>query len=102
MGIRERFLLPRWLTLRHSRLAQKKCQIRRSMTKQNGGRFTASYKLCILPELDRCTESGQVGALLRREGLYSSHLTRVAAGTTSRRAARSFSEAARADCGLRR
>src|SRR3712207_4741331 len=38
--------------------------------------FTASYKLRILQELDRCTAPGQVGALLRREGLYSSHLTK--------------------------
>jgi len=38
--------------------------------------FTASYKLRILQELDRCKEPGQVGALLRREGLYSSHLTK--------------------------
>jgi transposase-like protein len=38
-------------------------------------RFTAEYKLRILREADRSTESGQLGALLRREGLYSSHLT---------------------------
>jgi transposase-like protein len=38
-------------------------------------RFTAEYKLRILREADLCTEPGQVGALLRREGLYSSHLT---------------------------
>jgi transposase len=38
-------------------------------------RFTAEYKLRILREADRSTEPGQVGALLRREGLYSSHLT---------------------------
>jgi transposase len=38
-------------------------------------RFTAEYKLRILREADRCTEPGQLGALLRREGLYSSHLT---------------------------
>lgn len=38
-------------------------------------RFTAAYKLGILQEADRCTKPGQVGALLRREGLYSSHLT---------------------------
>lgn len=38
-------------------------------------RFTAEYKLRILREADACTESGCVGALLRREGLYSSHLT---------------------------
>ena len=37
--------------------------------------FTAEYKLRILKEADNCTEPGQVGALLRREGLYSSHLT---------------------------
>jgi transposase-like protein len=38
-------------------------------------RFTAEYKLRILREVDRCTQPGQLGALLRREGLYSSHLT---------------------------
>jgi len=38
-------------------------------------KFTAEYKLRILDEADGCTESGQIGALLRREGLYSSHLT---------------------------
>ena len=38
-------------------------------------RFSAEYKLRILAEADRCTEHGQMGALLRREGLYSSHLT---------------------------
>ncbi len=37
--------------------------------------FTASYKLRILQKADLCTESGQIGRLLRREGLYSSHLT---------------------------
>ena len=38
-------------------------------------RFAAEYKLRILREADACTEPGQLGALLRREGLYSSHLT---------------------------
>lgn len=38
-------------------------------------RFTAEYKLRVLEEADRCSEPGQVGELLRREGLYSSHLT---------------------------
>ena len=38
-------------------------------------RFTVEYKLRILGEADRCTQSGQLGALLRREGLYSSHLS---------------------------
>ncbi len=37
--------------------------------------FTAKYKLRILEEADQCTELGQIGALLRREGLYSSNLT---------------------------
>ena len=37
-------------------------------------RFTAEYKLRILQEADRCLQPGDVGALLRREGLYSSHL----------------------------
>ena len=38
-------------------------------------RFTAEYKRRILDEAAQCTEPGQIGALLRREGLYSSHLT---------------------------
>jgi transposase len=37
--------------------------------------FSGPYKLRILEEVDRCTERGQIGALLRREGLYSSHLS---------------------------
>lgn len=37
-------------------------------------RFTAEYKLRILREADACKASGEIGALLRREGLYSSHL----------------------------
>ncbi|MBD1870055.1 transposase [Cyanobacteria bacterium FACHB-471] len=36
--------------------------------------YTAEYKLRILQETDTCSE-GQIGAILRREGLYSSHLT---------------------------
>ncbi len=39
-------------------------------------RFSGPYKLRILEEVDRCTERGQIGALLRREGLYSSHLSK--------------------------
>jgi transposase len=38
-------------------------------------RFSAKYKLEILKEVEECKETGAVGALLRREGLYSSHLT---------------------------
>ncbi len=37
-------------------------------------RFTAEYKIKILEEADGCQELGQLGALLRRERLYSSHL----------------------------
>jgi len=37
--------------------------------------YTAEYKRLILREVEGCKEYGQVGALLRREGLYSSNLT---------------------------
>jgi hypothetical protein len=37
--------------------------------------FLAEFKRRVLEEADRCTEPGQLGALLRREGLYSSHLS---------------------------
>ena len=37
--------------------------------------FTAAYKLWVLEEADKCYKPGQIGELLRREGLYSSHLT---------------------------
>jgi len=37
--------------------------------------FTAEYKARILVEADACTRPGEVGELLRREGLYTSHLT---------------------------
>lgn len=37
-------------------------------------RFSPEYKLKILREADACGKPGEVGALLRREGLYSSHL----------------------------
>ena len=48
-------------------------------------RFSPSYKQRIVEEADRCSEPGEVGRLLRREGLYSSHLT------TWRKASRSGS-----------
>ncbi len=38
-------------------------------------RFTAEYKLRIVREADACARPGEIGALLRREGLYSSLLT---------------------------
>ena len=37
-------------------------------------RFTTAYKLEILRRADACTRHGELGALLRKEGLYSSHL----------------------------
>ena len=37
-------------------------------------RFTVAYKRRILQEAERCRKPGELGALLRREGLYSSHL----------------------------
>lgn len=51
-------------------------------------RFTSEYKLRIVEEADRCTKPGDVGRLLRREGLYTSHLTswRKAARTGSLKA----------------
>lgn len=38
-------------------------------------RFTAAEKLQILREVEACRGSGEIGALLRREGIYSSYLT---------------------------
>ncbi len=42
--------------------------------KKRRRKFTAKYKLSILAEAEKCTEPGELGALLRREGLYSSNL----------------------------
>lgn len=38
-------------------------------------RFSAEYKLQVLREAEACTRPGEVGAILRREGLYSSILS---------------------------
>ena len=38
-------------------------------------RFTPRYKLSIVEQADQCRQAGEIGALLRREGLYSSHLS---------------------------
>ena len=43
--------------------------------KRRRRKFTAKYKLRILAEAEACTKPGQIGALLRREGLYSSSLS---------------------------
>ena len=42
------------------------------LAKARRRRFTAAEKLRVLREADRCTKPGEVSALLRREGLYSS------------------------------
>jgi len=39
-------------------------------------RYSADYKLKILKEADACNKDGEIGALLRREGLYSAALSR--------------------------
>ena len=44
------------------------------LAKAQRRRFTMEYKRQILTEAERCKKSGELGALLRREGLYSSHL----------------------------
>ncbi len=50
--------------------------------------FTAAYKQRILAEVDAASDSGAIGRLLRREGLYASHLTnwRKARGAAERAA----------------
>jgi transposase len=45
------------------------------MAKPVRRRFTVEYKLGVLREVEGCKGRGELGALLRREGLYSSHLT---------------------------
>jgi transposase-like protein len=45
------------------------------LAKASRRRFSAEYKRRILREADACTQPGELGALLRREGLYSSNLT---------------------------
>ena len=46
------------------------------VTKPRRRSFTQSYKLQILRKADSCRKPGELGALLRREALYSSHLTK--------------------------
>lgn len=59
-------------------------------------RFSASYKIRIVEEAEQCEDQGEIGALLRREGLYSSHLSKwrrlrdqgALAGLSARRGAK--------------
>ena len=50
-------------------------------------RFTSQYKLSILKQADQCQHSGEIGALLRREGSYSSRLSTLAASSPRGRTA---------------
>ena len=45
------------------------------LAKAERRRFTAEYKVKVLRETDRCKQPGEIGALLRQEGLYLSNLT---------------------------
>ena len=45
------------------------------LAKATRRRFSAEYKLKVLREAEACRQPGELGALLRREGLYSSNLT---------------------------
>ena len=58
--------------------------------------FTAEYKLKVLREGDACTKKGEIGALLRREGLYSSHLVAWRRARASGRAPKKRGPAAKA------
>ena len=69
-------------------------------------RFSTTYKRRVLAEAARCTKPGELGALLRREGLYSSHLAawraaqargELAGGTGRRRGPQPKPPAAAAD-----
>ena len=44
-------------------------------TRASRRRFTAEYKAWVVQEAERCREAGEIGGLLRREGLFSSQLT---------------------------
>ena len=50
-------------------------------------RFTAEYRLRILKQADACKKPGELGALLRREGLYTSHAHELAPAARPRRVA---------------
>jgi transposase len=64
-------------TDRESYLTSKETQPRNPEVpeKATRRRFTAEYKIRILRQAEACRGAGEIGALLRREGLYSSHLT---------------------------
>lgn len=54
---------------------EKKALEVRVAAKAERRRFTADYKLKVIREADKCQKPGEIGALLRREGLYWSNLS---------------------------
>ncbi len=56
------------------RLESKAIEAPEVVAKARRRQFSAAYKARILREAEACRATGQIGALLRREGLYSSHL----------------------------
>lgn len=52
-------------------ISRPEVQVKAKRTRRN---FTAAQKAAILKEADACTKPGELGALLRREGLYSSNI----------------------------
>ena len=60
---------------RSPRAARRRGCLTRAGREARRRRFTAEYKLKIVREAEACTRPGEIGELLRREGLYSSLLT---------------------------
>jgi transposase len=61
--------------LNHDNTGKVACRDSEVLEKPVRRQFTAAYKLEMVEAAERCTELGQIGALLRREGLYSSQLS---------------------------
>jgi transposase-like protein len=61
--------------LKHDNTGKATCPDPEVLEKPVRRQFTAAYKLEMVEAADRCSELGQIGALLRREGLYSSQLS---------------------------
>lgn len=55
--------------------SEKKAQGVKVEAKAERRRFTADYKLKVIGQADKCQKAGEIGALLRREGLYWSNLS---------------------------
>ena len=61
--------------MNHDNTGKVACRDSEVLEKPVRRQFTAAYKLEMVEAAERCTELGQIGALLRREGLYSSQLS---------------------------